>query len=220
MLKKISTNNIKELRNKTGAGMTDCKKALEASDGKIDIAIQTLRKKGLASADKKSNRLVTEGLVESYVHAGSRIGVLVELNCETDFVARQPEFRQLAKDVAMQIAACQSVQYVSQNDIPEKVILYEQNFELEKDDLLTKSIDIKNKIVQGRVEKRLQELSLLNQNFIKRHEITIEELIKQNISLWGENIKIRRFERFILGEGLESKNNTFTKEVSDMINNK
>ena len=135
MQKKISTKNIKELRNKTGAGMTDCKKALEASDGQIDIAIENLRKKGLASANKKSDRLATEGLIESYIHAGSRIGVLVELNCETDFVARQSEFHQLAKNIAMQIAACHSVKYVSQDNIPDQIKQYEQTIELQKEDL-------------------------------------------------------------------------------------
>lgn len=220
MLKKISVENIKELRNKTGAGMTDCKKALEASDGQIDIAIETLRKKGLAFANKKSSRLATEGLIESYIHAGSRIGVMVELNCETDFVARQTQFQQLARDIAMQIAACQSVQYVSKDDIPNEIIAYEQDIELQKEDLSNKPLDIKNKIAEGRVQKRCKELSLMNQAFIKKTEITVEELVKQHIALLGENIKIRRFERFILGEGLESKSNNFTEEVSSMIRNK
>nr|YP_010618690.1 Translation elongation factor Ts [Rhodomelopsis africana]WAX02703.1 Translation elongation factor Ts [Rhodomelopsis africana] len=220
MLKKISAKNIKELRNKTGAGMTDCKKALEASEGQIDIAIEALRKKGLASADKKSNRLAAEGLIESYIHAGSRIGVLIEINCETDFVSRQPKFHQLAKDIAMQIAACQSVVYVFKSDIPDDIINYEQGLELQKEDLLNKPIEIKNKIANGRLDKRLKELSLMDQNFIKKTEITIEELVKQHIALWGENIKIRRFERFLLGEGLESKNNNFKDEVSNMIQDK
>nr|WGH13765.1 Translation elongation factor Ts [Lophurella pseudocorticata] len=220
MLKKISVQQIKELRNKTGAGMTDCKKALEASDGQIDIAIEALRKKGLASADKKSSRLTAEGLVESYIHAGSRIGVLVEINCETDFVSRQPEFHQLAKDIAMQIAACQSVSYVSKSDIPNDIVTYEKNIELAKEDLLNKPSDMKYTIANGRVDKRLKELSLIDQNFIKKTEITVEELVKQHIALWGENIKIRRFERFLLGEGLESKTNNFEDEVSNMIQNK
>nr|YP_010619464.1 Translation elongation factor Ts [Xiphosiphonia pinnulata]WAX03477.1 Translation elongation factor Ts [Xiphosiphonia pinnulata] len=220
MLKKISVENIKELRNKTGAGMTDCKKALEASDGQIDIAIEALRKKGLASADKKSSRLATEGLVQSYIHAGSRIGVLVEINCETDFVSRQPEFHQLSKDIAMQIAACQSVAYVFKSDIPDHIITYEQSLELQKEDLSGKPVNIKNKIANGRLDKRLKELSLMDQNFIKNTEITVEELVKQHISLWGENIKIRRFERFLLGEGLETKNSNFKDEVSTMIQNK
>nr|YP_009398449.1 translation elongation factor Ts [Lophocladia kuetzingii]ARW67635.1 translation elongation factor Ts [Lophocladia kuetzingii] len=220
MLKKISAENIKELRSKTGAGMTDCKKALEASNGKIEIAIEALRKKGLASADKKSARIAIEGLVESYIHAGSRVGVIIELNCETDFVARQDNFHQLAKDLAMQIAACQSVKYVSKNDIPKDIITYEQNIEFEKEDLGNKPKEIKNKIAQGRLIKRLNELSLIDQPFIKKPEISVDDLIKQHIALLGENIKVRRFQRFILGEGLESKNDNFAEEVSNMINNK
>nr|YP_009393306.1 translation elongation factor Ts [Symphyocladiella dendroidea]ARW61868.1 translation elongation factor Ts [Symphyocladiella dendroidea] len=220
MLKKISVEHIKELRNKTGAGMTDCKKALEASDGQIDIAIEALRKKGLASADKKSSRLATEGLVESYIHAGSRIGVLVEINCETDFVSRQPKFHQLAKDISMQIAACQSVAYVFKSDIPDNIVSYEQSLELQKEDLSGKPIEIKNKIAHGRLNKRLKELSLMDQSFIKNTEITIEELVKQHIALWGENIKVRRFERFLLGEGLQTKTSNFKDEISNMIQNK
>ena len=216
--KKISIESIKDLRSKTGAGMTDCKKALEASSGNIEIAIENLRKKGLATADKKSGRLAAEGLIESYIHAGSRIGVLLEINCETDFVARQPKFQQLAKDITMQIAACQSVRYVSKEDIPASFIDYEKEIELQKDDLINKPIEIKSKIAQGRVEKRLKELSLMDQIFIKEQSITIEELVKQHISLLGENIKIRRFERFLLGEGIESKSKDFTTEVSDMLN--
>nr|YP_009399918.1 translation elongation factor Ts [Tolypiocladia glomerulata]ARW69737.1 translation elongation factor Ts [Tolypiocladia glomerulata] len=220
MQNKISLENIKDLRNKTGAGMTDCKKALEASGGDVDIAVEFLRKKGLATADKKSSRLAAEGLIESYIHAGSRLGVLLEINCETDFVARQPKFQQLAKDIAMQIAACQSVRYVSQADIPEHIVLYEQNLELQKEDLANKSDEIKAKIAKGRVEKRLKELSLVDQNFIKEQAVTVDELIKQHISLLGENIKVRRFQRFLLGEGIEAKNNSFVDEVSNMINTK
>nr|CRF40114.1 Translation elongation factor Ts [Laurencia snackeyi] len=220
MQKKFSTENIKELRSKTGAGMTDCKKALEASDGQIEVAIESLRKKGLAFADKKASRIATEGLVESYIHAGSRIGVLVELNCETDFVARQSVFQQLAKDIAMQIAACQSVQYVSKDHIPDQVKQYEREIQMQREDILLKPLDIRDKIAQGRLDKRLQELSLMDQNFIKRSEITVEELVKQHIALLGENIKVRRFERFILGEGLVTKNSNLSQEVSNMITNK
>nr|YP_009394544.1 translation elongation factor Ts [Vertebrata thuyoides]ARW63106.1 translation elongation factor Ts [Vertebrata thuyoides] len=220
MHNKISSENIKELRSKTGAGMTDCKKALESSNGDISIAIETLRKKGLTIADKKSTRLAAEGLIESYIHAGSRIGVLLEINCETDFVARQPEFQQLAKNIAMQIVACQSVKYVSRDDIPKEVVLYEKDLELQKEDLVNKPDEIKIKIAQGRVDKRLKELSLMEQDFIRESSITVEELIKQHISLLGENIKIRRFQKFLLGEGLDSKSNTFVDEISSMIQSK
>jgi len=219
MPNKVSIEHIKELRIKTGAGMMDCKKALEASHGKIDVAIETLRKKGLASADKKSTRIATEGLIQSYIHAGSRVGVLVELNCETDFVARRVEFHNLAHNIAMQLAACQFVEYVSINEIPEKVILQETSIENAKDDISKKPENIKKQIVEGRIQKRLKELTLMEQSFIKNPEISIEELIKEHISLLGENIKIRRFQRFVLGEGLEQKSNNFTQEVSKIIYN-
>nr|QCI04228.1 Translation elongation factor Ts [Anotrichium furcellatum] len=218
MQQKISADQVKELRNKTGAGMMACKKALQDSDGEIEIAIENLRKKGLASADKKSTRIATEGLIGSYIHAGSRIGVLVELNCETDFVARESKFHCLAKDIAMQLAACQSVEYVDISNIPSDIIEHERKIESEKDDLHNKPEERKEKIVEGRIQKRLKELSLMNQPFIKNPEISIEELIKQHIALLGENIKIRRFERFLLGEGLEKKSNNFIQEVSNMTN--
>nr|QCI05228.1 Translation elongation factor Ts [Centroceras clavulatum] len=220
MIEETSLEKIKELRAKTGAGITDCKKALDASNGQINIAIDNLRKKGLASADKKSNRVATEGLIESYIHAGSRIGVLVELNCETDFVAKQDIFKKLTKNIAMQIAASQNVHYISSTNIPQSVIDHEMSIENDKDDLTNKPQEIKNKILAGRVNKRLKELSLMDQPFIKDITISIEELIKQHIALLGENIKIRRFERFILGEGLEKKNEDFANEIAKMIQNK
>nr|QCI07632.1 Translation elongation factor Ts [Nitophyllum punctatum] len=219
MSNKIPMEDIKELRIKTGAGITDCKKALEASSGQIDLAIQYLRKKGLASADKKSTRIATEGLIESYIHAGSRIGVLVELNCETDFVARESQFQDLAKNIAMQLVACQNVQYISIADIPQEVIAEEKKIEAAKEDLLNKPQKMIDQIVEGRIKKRLKQLSLMDQSFIRDLEISIEELVKQHISLLGENIKIRRFSRFILGEGLEKKSDNFTQEVSNMIYN-
>nr|YP_010198985.1 translation elongation factor Ts [Hydropuntia urvillei]UAD88434.1 translation elongation factor Ts [Hydropuntia urvillei] len=202
MTTKISPLFVKQLRNKTGAGMMDCKKALEAADGNMEIALENLRKKGLASADKKSTRLATEGVIDSYIHTGSRIGVLIELNCETDFVARRIEFQQLAKNLAMQIAACQSVFYVSVDDIPQDIINSETKIESEKEDLVNKSANMKEQIIRGRISKRLKEMSLINQPFIKEPSISIEDLIKKHIALLGENIKVRRFERFLLGEEL------------------
>nr|YP_009392887.1 translation elongation factor Ts [Caloglossa intermedia]ARW61449.1 translation elongation factor Ts [Caloglossa intermedia] len=220
MSKKISAESIKELRSKTGAGMMDCKKALEATEGKVDLAIENLRKKGLASANKKSSRIATEGIIESYIHAGSRLGVMVELNCETDFVARQSEFHKLAKNIAMQLAACQFVQYIAVDEVPEEFIVKEIEIEMAKEDLLKKPINVKKQIVEGRIQKRLKEISLMSQSFIKNPEISIEDLVKQHIALLGENIKVRRFQRFILGEGLEKKSYDFTQEVSNMIYNK
>nr|QCI08525.1 Translation elongation factor Ts [Spermothamnion repens] len=218
MIKNISKNHIKELRLKTGAGMMDCKKALEASGGQIDIAIENLRKKGLASAEKKATRIATEGLIDCYIHAGSRIGVLVELNCETDFVARRVEFQKLTKDIAMQLAACQSVEYISTNEIPKSIIKRERDIESSKEDVLSKPLEKQDKIIEGRIKKRLKEMSLMDQAFIKKPDISIEELVKQHIALLGENIKIRRFERFLLGEGLEKKIDGFVDDVSKMTN--
>nr|AYR06483.1 elongation factor Ts [Rhodogorgon sp.] len=205
MSMQISAQQVKELRNKTGAGMMDCKKALQASSGNIEMAIANLRQKGLDIANKKSTRLAVEGIVESYIHVGSRIGVLLELNCETDFVARRSEFHELAKNIAMQIAACPLVEYISVEDIPKNIIDLENRIESGKEDLLSKPIEVREKIVKGRIVKKLKELSLLDQAFIRNPDISVNELVKQNIALLGENIKIRRFQKFILGEELEKK---------------
>nr|ARO90908.1 translation elongation factor Ts [Corynoplastis japonica] len=198
----ISAKLVKELRDVTGAGMMDCKKALIECDCNIESAIVKLRQKGLASADKKNARATTEGLIESYIHIGSKIGVLVEINCETDFVARRSEFQQLAKNIAMQIASSSNITFVSIKDIPEVIVNTEKEIELGKQDLLNKPEEIKEKIISGRIEKRLKEMCLLDQPFIKNSDITIDELIKENISLLGENIQVRRFQKFVLGEGV------------------
>nr|YP_009297742.1 elongation factor Ts [Kumanoa americana]AOM67476.1 elongation factor Ts [Kumanoa americana] len=200
---KISPQNVKELRVKTGAGMMDCKKALEESKGNIEQAIENLRKKGLASASKKAHRSTTEGLIDSYIHAGSKIGVILEINCETDFVARRIEFKELSKNIAMQIAACGSIEYVNISDIPINVIEKEKIIEQAKEDLKNKPTEIRNKIIDGRIQKRLEELSLMNQLFIKNTDITVADLVNQHIALLGENIKVKRFCKFILGENYE-----------------
>jgi len=196
----ISPKLVKELREKTGAGMMNCKKALQETEGDFEKAVEALRQKGLASADKKAGRQASEGLVESYIHTGGKLGVLVEVNCETDFVARRPEFQQLAKDIAMQIAASPTVNYISINDIPIEVIEKEKNIEAGKDDLNNKSEKTKALMLEGRINKILQTLSLLDQPFIKDNSQTVEELIKQTISQLGENIRVARFIRFQLGE--------------------
>nr|YP_007878271.1 translation elongation factor Ts [Calliarthron tuberculosum]AGA63882.1 translation elongation factor Ts [Calliarthron tuberculosum] len=204
----ISAQHVKELRSQTGAGMMNCKKALQASQGDMELAIENLRQQGLASANKKSTRIATEGRIESYIHAGSRIGVLLELNCETDFVARHSEFQMLAKNLAMQIVACPNVQYIKVTDIPQDTIDKETRIELSKDDLKNKQDQIKQVIVKGRIEKKLKELSLLDQAFIRNTDLLISDLIDQKIALLGENIKISRFQKFILGEGAV-KNRSF-----------
>lgn len=196
----ISPKLVKELREKTGAGMMNCKKALQECEGDFDKAVEALRQKGLASADKKAGRQASEGLIESYIHTGGKLGVLVEVNCETDFVARREEFQDLARNLAMQIAANPTVNYVSVNDIPADVIEKEKSIEAGKDDLSNKPEEIRAKIVEGRIEKILKTQSLLDQPYIRDNNQTVEELIKQTISQLGENIKVARFIRFQLGE--------------------
>lgn len=213
----ISAQAVKELRDKTSAGMMDCKKALQDANGDMAKAMETLRQKGLASANKKASRIATEGVIESYIHMGGKLGVIVEVNCETDFVARRPEFQELAKNIAMQIAASPSVEYISLQTIPSEIVKQEKEIESSKEDLAKKPAEIKEKIVEGRIQKRLKELTLLDQFFIRDSSITIDELIKQNIAKLGENIQVRRFERFVLGEGLQKKTENFSEEVEKMI---
>lgn len=177
-----------------------CKKALAETGGDFEKAIEILRQKGLSIADKKSDRQAKEGLIESYIHTGGKIGVLLELNCETDFVARREEFQNLAKDIAMQIAASPNVKYISTEDIPPNVREGEELMEFKKEDLEGKPEEIKAKIVAGRLEKIFKGQSLLDQEFIRDSSLTINELIKQNIGTLGENIKINRFHRFQLGD--------------------
>lgn len=200
MTLEIKPETVKELRQKTGAGMMNCKKALAETGGDFEKAIEILRQKGLSIADKKSDRQAKEGLIESYIHTGGKIGVLLELNCETDFVARREEFQNLAKDIAMQIAASPNVKYISTDDIPPNVREGEELMEFKKEDLDGKPEEIKAKIVAGRLEKIFKAQSLLDQEFIRDSSITINELIKQNIGTLGENIKINRFHRFQLGD--------------------
>ncbi|HAA33430.1 MAG TPA: elongation factor Ts [Cyanobacteria bacterium UBA8553] len=210
----ISAKLVKELRDKTGAGMMDCKKALKESDGDVSKATEWLRQKGITSAEKKSGRVAAEGLVGSYIHTGGRVGVLVEVNCETDFVARREEFQVLVRNIAMQVAACPNVEYVKVEDIPSDIAQKEKDIEMGKDDLAGKPDNIKEKIVQGRIDKRLKELSLMDQPYIRDQSISVEELVKQNVALLGENIQVRRFTRFVLGEGIEKEESNFAEEVA------
>ena len=210
----ISAKVVKELREKTGAGMMDCKKALTENEGDMEKSIEWLRQKGTISAGKKEGRGAAEGLVESYIHAGGRSGVLVEVNCETDFVARREEFQELVKNIAMQIAACPNVEYVKVGDIPEETVTKEKEIEMGRDDLDGKPDNIKEKIVSGRIDKRLNEIALLPQPYIRDQSITVEELVKQSIAQLGENIQVRRFVRFVLGEGIEKEESNFADEVA------
>ena len=205
----ITTQQIQELRARTGAGTKDWNAALVDSEGDFTKATEYLRQKGLASAVKKASRAATEGIVHSYIHFGSRIGVLVEVNCETDFVARREELKDLADSVAKQIAASPNVEYVSVADIPAEFVEKEKQIEAGKDDLASKPAAIRDKIVLGRIEKRLKELSLVDQPYIKDQSITVDELIKQTGAKLSENVKVRRFVRFVVGEevGAEKSEN-------------
>lgn len=211
---KISAALVKELREKTGAGMLDCKKALAETGGDMDKAMEWLRQKGIASAGKKSGRIASEGLVGSYIHTGGRVGVLVEVNCETDFVARGDAFQELVRNVAMQIAACPNVEYVKVADIPQELVDKEKAIEMGRDDLGKKPEHIREKIVTGRIDKRLKEISLVDQPYVKDQSVTVDEMVKGVSGQLGEKIQIRRFSRFIMGEGLEKKDEDFAAEVA------
>ena len=212
----ITAKLVKELRDKTSAGMMDCKKALVENKGDMEKSIEWLRQKGIASAEKKSGRVAAEGAVGSYIHTGSRVGVLLELNCETDFVARGDLFQGLLRDLSMQVAACASVEYVSVDQIPDSIASKEKEIEMGRDDLSGKPDQIKAKIVEGRIGKRLKEMALLEQPFIKDSSINVEELVKQVAGKIGENIKVRRFTRYTLGEGIEVQGTDFAEEVASM----
>ncbi|GAV25323.1 elongation factor Ts [Carboxydothermus islandicus] len=209
----ITSQMVKELRERTGAGMMDCKKALEEANGDMEKAIEILRQKGLAAAAKKAGRVATEGVVEAYIHGGGRIGVLVEINCETDFVAKTDEFKAFARDIAMQIAAAKP-EYVRREDVPQEVI--EKEREILKAQALNegKPANVVEKMVEGRLEKFFKEVCLLEQPFIKNPDITVKDLLTEKIAKIGENINIRRFVRFELGEGLAKKEEDFVAEVA------
>ena len=210
----ISAKLVQELRKATGAGMMDCKKALTENNGDITKATEWLRQKGIASAGKLEGKVAAEGLVESYIHTGSRIGVLVEVNCQTDFVARNEAFKDLVKNIAMQIAACPQVEYISVDDIPTEFVESEKSIEMGREDLSNKPENIRERIVQGRIEKRVKELSLMDQPYIKDQSITVAELVKETSAQLGEKVQVRRFTRFVLGEGIEKKEENFAEEVA------
>jgi elongation factor Ts len=195
----ITSAMVKELREKTGAGVMDCKEALEASEGSIEAAVDHLRKKGLQAAAKRSARSTREGVVGSYIHGGGRLGVLVEVNCETDFVARTDEFQALVHDIAMHIAAS-NPQYIARQDVPAAVMDKERQILEEQAKSSGRPPQAIPKIVEGRLEKYFQELCLLEQPFVKDPDHTVGDLIKAKIATIGENITISRFARFVLGE--------------------
>jgi elongation factor Ts len=209
----VTAAMIKELRERTGAGMADCKKALVECEADTDKAVEYLRKKGLAKAAKKAGRIATEGLVSSYVHTGGRIGVLLEVNCETDFVARNDDFVQFTRDVAMQIAAM-NPQFVSRDEMPGDVVERERAIRMEQAKTSGKPEAVIAKIVEGQISKWAQEMCLVDQPWVKDDKKTINDLTQELIAKIGENIKIRRFVRYELGEGLEKKKDNFAEEVA------
>lgn len=211
----ISAQLIKELREKTGAGMMDCKKVLVETDGDIDKAIDLLREKGLASAEKKASRIASEGLVASYIHSG-RIGVLVEVNSETDFVAKTDEFKDFVKDIAMQVAAS-NPEYLCEEDVPQEAIDKEKEVLIQQALNEGKPQNIAQKMVEGRMHKFYERVCLLDQPFIKDPSITVNDLLKDKIAKIGENIKIRRFVRYEVGEGLEKREEDFAAEVAKQM---
>jgi elongation factor Ts len=212
----VTAEMVKELRERTGAGMMDCKKALVATDGDIEKAIDELRTKGLASAAKKASRIASEGLVTSYIHAGGRIGVLVEVNCETDFVGKTAEFKQLAYDIAMQIAAS-NPEYISREDVPEQVITHEKEVLSAQALEEGKPEKVIDKMVEGRLDKFYKERCLLEQQFIKDPDKTVQQLIHEHVAKIGENINVRRFVRYELGQGIEKEQSDFAAEVMAQI---
>ena len=214
-MKEISAKLVQELRTKTGVGLMKCKKALQESDGDIAQAIERLRQRGelLAAAGGNSEKEPAEGLIASYIHTGSRVGVLLEVNCETDFVARNEVFQALVRNISMQIAACPNVEYVQVSDIPSEISEKEKEIEMGRDDLADKPETIKEKIVQGRIEKRLRELCLMDQAYIRDQSISVEELVKQAIAQLGENIRVRRFVRYVLGEGITQQGDNSTEQL-------
>lgn len=204
---------IKELRERTGAGMSDCKKALTESGDDITKAIDWLRAKGLSSAAKKAGRAATEGVVEAYIHGNGKIGVLLEVNCETDFVTLNEKFRQLVKDIAMHIAAVQPA-YVRREEVPAADFEKERKVQLEKTIAEGKPEAIAAKIVDGRMNKWYEEVCLLDQKFVKDDSKTVDQVMKEAVSTIGENLQVRRFTLFVMGEGLEKKQSDFAAEVA------
>jgi len=208
----VSASIVKELRERTGVGMMECKKALQETDGNMEKAIEYLRERGLAVAAKKAGRIAADGIVESYIHAGGKIGVLLEVNCETDFVAKTNEFKTFVRDIAMHIAAS-NPNYLSRIEISADVI--EKEKEILKAQALNegKPEKIVDKIVEGKIEKFYKDSCLLEQPFVKDTDKTVQEFVTQMVATIGENINIRRFVRFQMGEGLEKRKDNFVQDV-------
>src|ERR1041385_2316276 len=212
----INAKQVKELREKTGAGMMDCKNALVEAKGDLDQAIIVLRKKGLASAQKKATRIAAEGMIGHYIHSGGKLGVLVEVNSETDFAARSDDFQALVKDIAMHIAA-QNPLYVRREDVPPEVL--EKEREIYKDQARSsgKPANIVDKIAEGKLESFFEMACLYDQKFVKDPNISVKELINNSVGKIGENIQVRRFSRFKTGEGLEKRSTNLANDVAEAL---
>ncbi|MDP7038351.1 MAG: translation elongation factor Ts [Myxococcota bacterium] len=209
----ITAGQIQELRGKTGAGIMDCKKALAETSGDLEGAVDFLRKKGMAAASKKASRIAAEGLVGSYIHGGGKIGVMVEINCETDFVARNTDFQGFVKDVAMHVAAA-NPSYVSREEVPTEEVDRERGILSEQVANSGKPAEVVEKIVTGRLDKFFKEICLLEQPFVKDPDKSVELMLNELVGTIGEKISIRRFARFALGEGLEKRSEDFAAEVA------
>ena len=212
----FTNKDIMKLREQTGVGIMKCKEALIATDGDMEKAVEYLREKGIASADKRSSKIASQGIVDSYIHMNGTVGVLVEVNCETDFVARGDKFKSFVHDVAMQIAAAKPT-YVNSSEVPQEII------DKEKEILRAQALNegkpekIVDRMVEGRIKKYYKDNCLLDQEFVKDPSKTIEQYMKETSSVIGEKISIRRFARFEMGEGLEKKEDNFAQEIADQI---
>ncbi len=215
----FTAKDIAALREKTGVGMMDCKNALTEADGNFDKAIEILREKGLAAANKKSSRIAAEGVVTSYIHMGGKIGVLVEINCETDFCAKSEPFNELAKDIAMQIAAAKP-SYVARENVPEEVVADEKKILLAQTMNEGKPAQVAERIVEGRVNKFFKDICLLEQDFVKDGSKTVQQFINEAILRIGEKITVRRFVRYEMGEGLAKREENFAEEVAKQTGKK
>lgn len=212
----FTAKDVQDLRARTGVGMMDCKKALVETDGNMDKAVEYLREKGMATAAKKAGRIASEGIVDTYIHLGGKIGVMVEVNCETDFVARGEAFRSFVHDVALQIAAAKPL-YVTKEEVPQAELDHEK--EILKAQALNegKPLAIVDRMVEGRIQKYYKDFCLMEQDFVKDPSKTITGLLNETISTIGEKITVRRFTRYEMGEGLEKKVDNFAEEINEQV---
>jgi elongation factor Ts len=211
----FTAQDVKELREKTGIGMMDCKKALEETNGDMEGAIDYLRKKGLAAAEKKADRIAAEGIVEAYIHPGGRVGVLIEINCETDFVAKTEGFQRFVKEIAMHVAAADPApRFVNPDEVTPEFLAREKDIAMAQALATGKPANVVEKIVEGKMGKIVSEICLLEQPFIMNPDLTVRQYLSTRTAEIGEKLSIRRFQKFVLGEGLEKRKENFAEEVA------